>query len=218
MGKHLERELGTPVIGIHRLRMSTDGEGITTLVGLWGCPLRCRFCLNPQSWQDDVKNYKRYTPETLLETVRIDNLYFLSTGGGLTFGGGEPLLYPDFIQSFGTLCNPQWSINLETSLNVPLAHIEKVAPRINHFIVDMKETNNEIYHQYTGNSNQRVLDNLLWLIKNVGTEKITVRLPIIPHHNTQEDVDQSKKILERMGIKRFDIFEYREDIEKIKRV
>ncbi len=218
MEKHLEKKLEVPIIGIHRLRMSTDGEGVTTLVGLWGCPLRCRFCLNPQSWQDDVRNYKRYTPEALLETVCIDNLYFLYTEGGITFGGGEPLLYPDFIQTFGVLCNPQWRINLETSLNVPLTHIEKVAPRIKHFIVDMKETNNEIYHQYTGASNQRVFDNLLWLTKNVGTEAITVRLPIIPHHNTREDVEQSKEKLEKMGIKRFDIFEYREDIEKFKRL
>lgn len=218
MENQTEIKLSAPVIGIHRLRMSTDGQGVTTLVGLWGCPLRCRYCLNPHSWQDDVEKYKRFTPQELLEIVYIDNLYFLSTDGGVTFGGGEPLLHPDFIQAFGSLCPPQWRITLETSLNVPLHNIEKVVSRINHFIVDMKDTNNEIYHQYTSASNQRVFDNLKWLVDKVGADIITVRLPLISQHNTQKDVEQSKKILGEMGIQNFDVFEYYEDVEQFKNV
>ncbi len=82
----------------------------------------------------------------------------------------------------------------------------------------MKDTNNEIYHQYTKASNQRVFDNLKWLVNKVGSDIITVRLPLIPHHNTQKDVEKSKKILGEMGIQNFDVFEYYEDVEKFKNV
>ena len=44
-----------PLIGISRLRIRTDGHGVTTLVAFHGCPLRCKYCLNPQGLSDDAK-------------------------------------------------------------------------------------------------------------------------------------------------------------------
>ena len=77
------------LIGISRHRLTTDGEGVTTLVAFHGCPLRCKYCLNPQSFaQEGV--WKQYDCEQLYEEVKIDELYFLATHGGVTFGGGEP--------------------------------------------------------------------------------------------------------------------------------
>ena len=72
--------------------MTTDGIGVTTLVAAYGCLLRCQYCLNPHSWQQET-NQCEYTPEKLLNEVKQDNLYFLATGGGITFGGGEPDVY-----------------------------------------------------------------------------------------------------------------------------
>ncbi|MBR3733776.1 MAG: radical SAM protein, partial [Bacteroidaceae bacterium] len=88
-----------PIFAISRHRIATDGKGVTTLVAMHGCPLSCRYCLNPQ-----CKNVgavlQDYSPQQLLSEVTGDNLYFLATGGGITFGGGEPLQYPDFIAEF----------------------------------------------------------------------------------------------------------------------
>ena len=80
-----------PFIGVSRHRIGVDGIGVTTLAAFHGCPLRCRYCLNPACLGSADRLY-RYTPESLFEKVRIDNLYFLATGGGICFGGGEPLL------------------------------------------------------------------------------------------------------------------------------
>ena len=86
-----------PLIGISRLRMGTDGHGVTTLVAFHGCPLRCKYCLNPQSLSDDA-NVMMKTPEEVMQTIRKDELYYLATNGGVTFGGGEPLLRAEFIK------------------------------------------------------------------------------------------------------------------------
>ena len=85
-----------PVMGIERLRVGTDGNGITTLVTFYGCPLNCKYCLNPQCHRElsDVVNSR---PEEVYDIAAKDELYYLATGGGITFGGGEPLLYSDFI-------------------------------------------------------------------------------------------------------------------------
>ena len=76
-----------PVFGIKRHRMTTDGTGVSTLVGAYGCPLKCRYCLNPLAWNPEtLKKCIPMSPETLYEKVKIDALYFLATGGGITFG------------------------------------------------------------------------------------------------------------------------------------
>ena len=87
------------ILSISRLRTYTDGDGISTLIGCVGCPLRCAYCLNPHSWDQSVKS-QDLTMDELYDRVKIDNLYFLSTGGGLVFGGGEPLIYSKFIRKF----------------------------------------------------------------------------------------------------------------------
>lgn len=84
-----------PLIAICRHRIGIDGDGVTTLVGGAGCPLSCRWCLNKNELKNAVPEW--VTAEELLSRVKQDDLYFRATGGGITFGGGEPLLYPSFI-------------------------------------------------------------------------------------------------------------------------
>ena len=103
-----------PLIGISRHRLSTDGEGVTTLVAFHGCPLRCKYCLNPQSLHSEGI-WKNYDCEQLYEEVRQDELYFLATHGGITFGGGEPCLQSDFIDEFRQLCGQEWQLSVETT-------------------------------------------------------------------------------------------------------
>ena len=103
-----------PLIGICRHR--------TTLVAFHGCPLSCRFCLNSQCLRPDGV-WQRLTAEEILQQTVVDDLYFQATGGGICFGGGEPLLRSDVIADFCRRCPPEWNIYLETSLNVPLSRL-----------------------------------------------------------------------------------------------
>ena len=197
-----------PVVTCSRLRMQTDGKGITTLVCFHGCPLRCKWCINAFSFAPDTKR-TWMTPQQLYEQVRIDQLYFLATGGGVTFGGGEPLLYADFLQKFRQICGEYWHLCAETSLNVPAEFVETAALCVDFFIVDIKDVNPEIYKAYTGRDNAPMLQNLNRLLQLVGPERIRVRIPLIPGYNTETDCQNSRTLLENMGITQFDLFTYK---------
>ena len=202
-------ELIGRMIGISRHRLAIDGEGVTTLVAFHGCPLRCKYCLNPHSLSKDTQCIER-TVEELIDEVRIDQLYFLATGGGVTFGGGEPLLNSAFIKAFCEQCPKEWRISIESSLNVPRKNVEDVLPFVKEWIIDIKDMNPDIYKAYSGISNERVIDNLRWIASEHADllPCITIRLPHIPDHNTDDDRNSSQAFLETLGYTNFDRFEY----------
>ena len=97
-----------PIFGISRHRIGTDGYGIKTLVTFMGCPLKCKYCINDVCHVPlPAEGYgiEWLSPQELYDRVKIDNLYFLATNGGITFGGGEPGLYADYIKEFKSICH-----------------------------------------------------------------------------------------------------------------
>lgn len=194
------------IFAVSRHRLTTDGDGCTTLVTFNGCPLRCKYCLNKVSWKED--GGRVYTPETLFNEVKIDQLYFLATRGGVTFGGGEPLLQAEFIKEFRALCGNQWKLLVETSLNVAPEMVQTADPILDGYIVDIKDMNPEIYEAYTGKNNTLVIENLEWLLHHGDPSRIVVRVPHILDYNTDQDVAKSMEQLKAMGIINFDEFQY----------
>lgn len=198
----------TPLIGICRHRLATDGQGVTTLVAFHGCPLRCKYCLNEQCLRPDGV-WRQMDALDIMNEVMVDDLYFKATNGGITFGGGEPLLRSDVIVSFCKLMPQEWRITIETSLNADRKHLEAVAPYIDHYFIDVKDMNSQIYRNYTSVDNRQVIDNLQWLAAHEDTQKITIRLPLIPDYNTEADINKSREQLEAMGFTNFDCFSYK---------
>lgn len=203
----MQSEITAPFIAINRHRLTTDGEGVTTLVGFHGCPLHCEYCLNAQCLQADGV-WCRLTPGELYSEVEIDDLYFVATGGGICFGGGEPLLRSDFIKAFAEIMNPEWKLTIETSLNVPLENVKAIASLVQMWYVDIKDMNPDIYKAYGCKENKQVIGNLQWLAANGYADKVIIRLPLIPEYNTDEDRQQSQQQLEEMGFTNFDKFNY----------
>jgi len=195
-----------PLIAISRHRLAIDGKGITTLVGFHGCPLNCEFCINKRSLA--MSPICKISVSELLERLMADNIYYLATGGGVTFGGGEPLLFYEFIYDLVAIMPKEWNITMETSLNVPLDNLKKVAPYIHEFIIDIKDMDSTIYKKYTGKNNNNVLSNLKWLKDNGYSDKVIIRIPLIPNYNTKDNQIQSMAKLEEMGFNRFDKFHY----------
>ena len=203
----MQSEITAPFIAINRHRLTTDGEGVTTLVGFHGCPLHCEYCLNAQCLQADGV-WCRLTPGELYSEVEIDDLYFVATGGGICFGGGEPLLRSDFIKAFAEIMNPEWKLTIETSLNVPLENVKGIASLVQMWYVDIKDMNPDIYKAYGCKENKQVVSNLQWLAANGYADKVIIRLPLIPEYNTDEDRQRSQQQLEEMGFTNFDKFNY----------
>ena len=194
-----------PLLRIARLRMEVDGEGVTTLVAGAGCPLACRWCLNAAVLREKPTPV---TAQALYDRVRIDDLYFRATGGGVTFGGGESLLHAAFLQAFRKRCGDAWRIYAETSLHVPRALVASAAETVDGFIIDIKDMNPELYRRYTGADARLVRENLAFLLENVGPERLLVRVPLIPEFNTQNDCDESERLLRQMGVTRIERFSY----------
>lgn len=202
-----------PVSAISRHRIATDGEGVTTLVVLHSCPLRCRWCLNPQTWREG-SSFTSMTPQQLLAHVRVDDLYFQATGGGITFGGGEPSLRSRFICAFREVSPQQWKINIETSLNVPQEHVRRLMEVIDEYVIDIKDMNPQIYKEYSGLDNVQVKENLELLASEGLAGRCLIRIPLIPRFNTDEDRENSIAELQELGFTRFDRFEYITEINK----
>lgn len=198
-----------PVFAIDRHRLTTDGVGVTTLVGAYGCPLACRYCINPHAWNPHtLQKCKELTPKELYEQVRIDELYFLATGGGITFGGGESLLHADFIRAFREVCSKAWHLTAETSLQVSKEQLLTAIETVDSFIVDIKDMNPGIYEAYTGRSADRMLENLTLLSQLILPDRIRIRVPMIPDYNTEADRDLSVKQLKEMGFTQIEVFPY----------
>jgi pyruvate formate lyase activating enzyme len=204
-----------PIISISRFRIGTDGNGITSLVCFHGCPMRCKYCLNPQSINPNTKYYILSSHE-LAKHLAKDELYYIATGGGVTFGGGEPLLYSSFIEEVLQSVPSMWSIHIETSLNVPLENLTKLFDYNVHFIVDVKDMNSSIYKDYTSCSNEQVVNNLTCLSNKGLTNRVSIRLPLIKKYNDSESQRLSKKELISMGYYDIEEFAYITNIKDYK--
>ena len=201
-----------PLLSISRLRMGSDGAGVTTLVAGAGCPLHCRWCINRRLLREAPA--ESVTAEELLRRVEVDDLYFRATGGGVAFGGGESLLHAAFIRRFRAVCPEAWRITAETSLAVPQEHIALAADAVDLVFVDCKDTDGEIYRRYTGGEVSLMKENLRFLLERKGPEAVIVRVPRIPGYNSAEDQQRSAARLRAMGVTRLDLFDYvvREDM------
>ena len=123
--------------------------------------------------------------ETLAEVLR-DQLFYETSGGGLTLSGGEPLMQMDFTESLlqgaqraGLHCA------IETCGHVAYGQIARVLPNVDLFLYDLKETDPRRHVEYTGVAANRILDNLRKLHDDGAT--IIVRLPIVPGLNDRQD-------------------------------
>ncbi len=196
----------TQIMSISRMRYNTDGEGICTHVAFFGCPLSCKYCLNPQCSQNTTPCIT-ITPSELMQIVQKDSIYFKKTNGGITFGGGEPLMQSSFIQEFCKLNKNKWNIRLQTTLNVNWKYIEPLIEQIAMWYIDIKDMNPDIYQKYTGLSNQQVIHNLQKLSQLIDKQRICIRVPIIPKFNTEEDIQKSILALSDIT-DNFDVFTY----------
>jgi pyruvate formate lyase activating enzyme len=124
-----------------------DGDGIRYAVFFTGCPLRCVYCHNPDTWH---KSGKEWTAIDLVNKIKRYKPYF-KKGGGVTFSGGEPLLNASFINETAELLKEE-DINyaIDTSGSVPLTdEVKKALDGADLVILDLKFYNEEDYKKYT---------------------------------------------------------------------
>ena len=195
------------IMKLSRLRMWSDGVGISTLVAFWGCPLHCKYCVN-SACHEEYTPKKSYNPQKLVDKLKQDDIYYKMTGGGVAFGGGEPLMQAQFIKEVCKLADPMWQKRIETSLYAEWENISLLVDYIDEWIIDIKDLNPRIYLDYTGKDNDIVFQNLKKLIATVPKEKILIRVPFILGFNSVDAVERSVEQLKTMGFSRIEQFDY----------
>lgn len=194
------------VQAINRHRFAVDGEGITTLIALYGCPLQCRYCINRDILS--TNQYRELPPEELSKEIMIDYCYFVATGGGITFGGGEPLLSSREIWEVREILPKEVKINIETSLNVQQTNLEMILPVADCLIIDVKSMKPAIYEKYTGKKINNTLHNLEYICDKGLQHKCKIRIPHIPGYTSAVDVEESVQAIRQMVFGNIEVFEY----------
>ena len=186
-----------------------DGPGIRTVVFFKGCPLRCRWCHNPESWDaaPQILHYpdkciscggcaegcytgarsvcgKEMTVEEVLTPIVADKPYY-GTDGGVTLTGGEPQMQADFALALTEACREQGiGVAIETSMAI---YRPDLLSQMSLIMVDIKLWDDARHREYTGVSNAAILENLR-KADTLGVP-ILVRTPVIPTVNdTAEEI------------------------------
>lgn len=134
------------------------------------------------------------TPEELMDVFVRDKAYFESSGGGVTFSGGECLLQAAFVAQTAKMCaNENISVAIDTAGNVPFESVEMLLPYAQWFLYDIKAADSDIHKRLTGVGNKRILENLRRLL-DIAPEKVILRIPVIPGCNDTPQNSQIPKI------------------------
>ncbi len=170
-----------------------DGEGLRYGIFLSGCPLRCIYCHNPDTW--DAHCGEEKTTEQLFSKIKRYIPYFKASGGGVTFSGGEPLLQADEIVKLSQLLKSE-DINyvIDTSGCVSLTdNVKQAVLSAQLIICDLKFYTENDYKKYTHGSLEKVTAFLDFLNKN--NKRVWLRTVIVPTINdTEADIDNYLKV------------------------
>lgn len=155
---------------------TVDGPGIRFVVFLQGCPMRCLFCHNPDTWDVKAEGQYQMTPEELLSEVKKYKNYIKK--GGVTVSGGEPLVQAEFVADFFRLCKIN---NIHTALDTSGVIFSESARKALQYtdlvLLDIKTTDDTLHKIYTGctrDNNHRLLEYLQEIGKPVWIRHVVV--------------------------------------------
>lgn len=172
-----------------------DGPGIRTIVFLKGCVLRCRWCCNPESQEYKIQTMtvagkekligRDVTVDEVMREIVKDNQYYRRSGGGVTLSGGETLCQPEFAAALLQACKDNGlHTAIESTACAPFETIEKILPYLDLYLMDIKHIDSAKHKEFTGKSNELILENAVKLGK--AAKELIIRVPVIPTFNNTE--------------------------------
>jgi len=140
-----------PVALVHSWDVVTaaDGPGTRFVTFFAGCPLRCLYCQNPDTWEG--RNGQRVTLDELVAKMLTFKAFILASGGGVTVSGGEPLLQSTFIEAYLRRCKQEgMHTALDTAGFLGVRASDQLLDDTDLVLLDVKSSNPETYRKVTG--------------------------------------------------------------------
>ena len=190
-----------------------DGPGIRTTVFLKGCPLRCQWCHNPESWRQEPEPGFRnsgpgereiigyeITTDQVIREIEKDVIFYDESAGGATFSGGEPLMQADFLDELLSQCKArEIHTAVDTTCHAEPAVIERIAKNTDLFLCDIKHINSEVHKRFTGVPSELILSNLR-LLADMGNA-IVIRVPVVGGFNDDEqNIQGTGEFIKSLGV------------------
>ena len=168
---------------------SVDGPGVRFVIFVSGCPMRCQFCHNPDTWNMQAGEL-RSTDELLKQALRYKAYW--KDGGGITVSGGEPLMQMDFmIELFKKAKEMGINTTIDTS-GAPFTREEPFFGKFNELmkytdllLVDIKHIDDEQHKILTGRSNGNILDMAEYLSET--GKPVWIRHVLVPERNDDDE-------------------------------
>lgn len=191
---------------------SADGPGVRYLVFLQGCPMRCRYCHNPDTW--DANKGELMDVAAILDKAENYRSYW-GPQGGITVSGGEALMQIDFLIELFSEAHKR---NINTCLDSSLAPFTREEPFFAKFnqllevtdliIADIKHIDPEMHKKLTGRSNENILDCLRYL-SEVG-QPIWIRQVLVDGYTDNDDyLRQTRAFIETLSnVERIEVLPY----------
>ena len=142
---------------------------------------------------------KEHTVDEVLKEVLKDKAFYETSGGGVTFSGGECMLQIDFLAEILKKCKENGiHTAVDTAGHIPFESFEKILPYTDLFLYDIKIFDSQKHKQYVGVGNELILENLKKLFERKA--KLWIRIPIIPDVNDSiEEIQKIKDFLKTIG-------------------
>lgn len=194
----------TGLVGNLQGYSTEDGPGIRSTVFLMGCPLRCRWCCNPEflekkpvtlCFDRETRTVGEWmTARQLTDRLLRDRIFYEESGGGVTFSGGEAGMQTEFVLQCAKQLHEQGiHVCLDTSGAVDPGDFAQLLSVSDLVLFDLKAADPGLHSLLTGQDNRIILENMQLL----GTSNVPWRLRIVlvPGYNdSAEDVKQRLKL------------------------
>lgn len=152
---------------------------------------------------------KEYTVDEVLKEVLKDKTFYETSGGGVTFSGGECMLQIDFLTEILQKCKENGiHTAVDTAGNISWQHFEKIMPYTDLFLYDVKCISDDLHKEGTGVSNRLILENLQKLSEKFDGD-IIIRIPVMAGYNaTDEEMQKIADFLQNIKHKSVELLPY----------
>lgn len=173
-----------------------DGPGIRVIVFMQGCALRCKYCHNPDTWAMDGGT--EYSPEELVKKLTRFKTYFETSGGGVTFSGGDPLRQPEFLIETLKLCKEAGIHTCLDTSGVGLGEYDEILKYTDLVLFDVKDITREGYKNVTLMEWDESLNFIDALNRN--NTKVWIRHVVVPNlTDGEEHILELKEFIKKIN-------------------